>query len=390
MSRIAIYTYFDQHDKPLYACIKYNDSIEDVPLYLKGTGVSIYDIKKNEKKLHELIVQASANDIDVVTSNFKRTLSWLRLEHYKTKYNVYDLDVEHITPENVQEHTRTTCATLYDSELKPWSKVLANASVVYQAFEDKGISFNYGLMRPKWSLGTSSGRSKVEGGLVHGFTNGDRVRDPMWAETDCLVHFDWISADLRIASILSRDEKLDESFVNADPYAFIMEKFNGADAAMNLTRDEAKIALLSAINSYDVTNPIFDLYDELGIWISKIYQAVSDGKDVYTILGRKIRHKANALSMLNCVMQGSIVHAMQHCIREIWEVIDSRLLAEIHDCIICTCRPEKDAIQELENIVVPIMSRPLKAYGVDTFFPITISIGNEWRKWMHYKTVRNG
>ena len=389
MPRIVIYVYFDSDNKPLYAGVKYGQEVEEVPLYLKGTGISIYQIKQNEKKLRELIIQTSANDIDVVTSNFKSILSWLNLEHYKSKYNVYDIDIEKHEPENIIDHIRQVCTMMYDTQLSQWSKLLSNASVVYQAFENKGIRFNYRLVHPKWSLDTHSGRSKVEKGLVHGFTNGDVVRDPIWPETDCFVHFDWISADLRIAAMLSGDEQLDRSFKDSDPYAYIMGKFNKPGNENNLTREEAKLALLMAINSYDITNPVFDLYSRLGQWVAKIYSEVDNGNDVYTILGRPIRHRPNKLSILNCVMQGSIVHAMQHSIREIWEKIDSRLLAEIHDCIICTSKPDPESIKELENVVVPIMCRPLKAYGIDTFFPIKISIGNEWREWEHYKTVRD-
>lgn len=387
-NRIAIYVHFDRQDKPLYCGIKYDDSITLLPLYLRGTGASIHDVRLTEKRIKDLIVKGSANGLDIVLTNFKLILAWLRLEHYRAEYNVYDVDIDDATPENIIAHTEANTNYLFGAELLPCQKLLANASVVYQAFEDKGVLFNYKKYNPKWSLKTYSGRSKVERGLVHGFTDGDIVYDPLWPESDVFVHFDWVSADLRVAAMFSGDAELNASFKTSDPYEYLMSKFN-TGGENDLTRQEAKRALLMTINSHDTSSPIFGLYKDLGVWLGKLYDDIDNKREVTTILGRKVRYDENKLSMLNGVMQGSVAHAAQYSIRKIWESIGTRLFAEIHDSIVCTARPDIESINEIINAVIPIMTKPFKAYGIDTFFPVLISIGKEWRKWEQLKVVRD-
>lgn len=393
MPRLSLYiTYDESLGTPLYAAMKVAEAPPKLyPLYLKGTGESIYAIQQTEKLFKNLITQASSNGVDVVVSNFKRLLAWFRLEHYKSEYNVYDLSypIVRMPPEAVIQHTLEGVEKLAAAPLMPWQKLLANASVVYQMFENRGILHGSLPCFPRWYTETYSGRSKVEGGLIHGFTDQDQVGDPEGSEMDYFLHFDWVSADLRVAALLSSDEELEQSFITGDPYSHLMSKFNSGDD-QDLTRDEAKKALLSSINSFDTTSPIFTaLYTQLGQWLESVEKKIAKGEAIPTLMGRLLEHNGNPRSMLNSSMQGSVAHALQYTIRKTWEKVGERLFAEIHDSIVCTVAPESEAIQEMCGIVSKVMCQPFKEIGIDAFFPIRVSIGKEWRKWVPYKAIRN-
>ena len=64
---------------------------------------------------------------------------------------------------------------------------------------------------------------KSTGFNIQGFSEKVFVHNVSALEGDLLVHFDWICADIRVASLLSGDENLKRSFVKSDPYKFLMK-----------------------------------------------------------------------------------------------------------------------------------------------------------------------
>ena len=395
LPRLHIAVLFGNNGKPSCAAVKLGDEPPQLlQLYRPGTGSSIYDIRQNEKYVRELIVKCSANGIDIVTTGFKRILSHFNLDLYKSQYNVYDLNLQLPVVESsaADEYIVGVVEIMAGTELKDWQKILSNASVVYQAFENRGILHGYKPEHPAWSTETFTGRSKTSGFNLHSCQEDDFIQDPLSPEDYLFVHFDWISADMRIASILSGDEALNDSFLVSDPYTYITDQLNeGADN--DLSRDETKLAMLKSINSLDHSNPIFSMiYPKLGAWLSSLDSMVESGVPISTILGRRlpVDLERKKLAYINGVMQGSVAHALQIVIRKVWEAIDMALFTEIHDSIVCMAAPNEAAIHKIIDTVVPIMSRPfIGIKDIDVFFPLKVSIGQKWKQWQFLRTYRD-
>jgi hypothetical protein len=80
---------------------------------------------------------------------------------------------------------------------------------------------------------------------------------------------------------------------------------------------------------------------------------------------------------------------MQAVIRKIWELIDDRLIAEIHDSLVICSRKDPKSIRNAIDVVAPIMLYPFKDVLDDNpSFPLRVSIGKTWKKWVPYLTYR--
>lgn len=396
MNTIYIYVLFDhKNNKPLYAAVKVGEQVKIMPMYISNTGISIYDIKQSHKYIHDLIEKAMASNVRIVTSNFKMVIEQFNIGIYKSNYPVYDvgLPIPNIkSASDAEKFTTAVVEKLASTTLAHWQNILANAAVVYQVFQNRGCICNYIPQKIEWNLETFTGRSKNFGFNLQGCTDQDIIVCPGFSESDVFVHFDWVSADIRIASILSEDDTLNEAFVDSDPYSKIMSVLNdGSDN--DITREEAKFALLSAINSIDLDSIVLSqLYPKLGQWIKSVSDRIDAGDSVTTILGRRLNKEPNRnkLSYLNGVMQGSVAHAMQLAIRKIWEAYPNNLFAEIHDSIVCVVNNNKSDILRLIDDVGAIMTRPFINFeNIDKYFPVNVSIGKKWKSWQLLKTLRN-
>ena len=304
-----------------------------------------------------------------------------------SKYNVYDIHLPNIRPGKNQAKDSVIVKAVLDkmqrANIKEYHKIMANASVVYQSMEENGILHGFVHVHPKWSLKTYSGRSKTTGFNIQGTTNNDHVTAVDASEDSVFVHFDWICADIRIASLLSNDLKLIESFESSDPYVYMRDEMaNGS----NISRDECKLMLLKAINSMNFRSvALNDVYSTLGEWIASCKNKIKkDGGYLETILGRKFKSKyaKNDLSVLNGAMQGSVAHAMHLVVRKVWEIFGDKLVAEVHDSLVIVVENDPQKIKHVIDIVTTIMLNPFEdVLEQNPRFPLSVSVGKKWKKW---------
>ncbi len=397
MGKLCIYTlYNEKSGRPRSVGIRANGQTIFRHLYRPGEGKSVKEIFTLIKVIRNLILKASGNNTPVLLSDFKQYLATFKLPLTTKRYEVYDLNLPRLESTKSQEEDEKILIQVLDSmerrEPQIWQKIAANAAVVYHDLEDRGILQNYTPQHPQWSMKTWSGRSKSVGFNVQGWHENDHIRPPSSNDTDVLIHFDWICADIRVASILSNDRLMQKSFERSDPYE-VMTKIINSDSDESISRDECKVFLLKSINSMDFESvALTTVYKSLGRWIYDCKKSINNGKGgLKSILGRKFRlaDAKNELAVLNGVMQGSVAHAMQHTIRRVWEVLPHALVTEIHDSLVVCCPKDRGAIKAMINTVVPIMLYPFEGLvSSNPVFPLKVSIGPRWKEWKHFKTYR--
>lgn len=367
-------------------------------LYAPGTGLTLMQIEANETKLTKLLRSADESGVPVVTSHFKQLLQALRLPLRLEKYNVYDLQLKLPDHQN-GERCRTAIAKMVvrmaDVPLLNVHKAAANAAVVYQSWEERGLLWGGVPQRTTWTQDTATGRSAAHGFNIQGLKKDTPVSisNPMGTERDVLLQFDWVAADVRVAATLSGDERLEESFSLSDPYTHMIDIMGGARSNVQL-RSECKVALLRAINSMDVASPVFQVYEGLGDWIRRCSSRLDNPTGyLQTLLGRKfkMKDKETKLQVLNGCMQGSVAEAMKLAMREIWELVGHRLLAEIHDSLVISCDPRPSAIRSTIDEVSKILLKPFSSIDcecADLDFPFRVSVGRLWNGWSALETHR--
>jgi hypothetical protein len=385
-------------NKPVCACLRINDHYKIYELYRAGIKKPIIEVKKAIHQIKEILLKANDNNNTIITNNFKQLLISFDLPIDDREYNVYDIQSDVHSPlissnDPIKDIDFLVKATerLIKLKLRAYQKAYANASVVYQDLENKGLFVNDTLVFPKWSLQTYSGRSKSLDFNIQGYYENDRISSIAAGSKSVLLHFDWISADLRMASLLSQDKKLQDSFIESDPYTVFMESIRSEGES--LTREESKLFMLRSINSMDVdASALMDVYPGLCKWINKI-KSITQIEDGYaqTLLGRKFKlsNSKNALAVLNGAMQGSVAHAMHIVLREVWCKCPGYVVADIHDSLVLSIPNDPQIIKSVIDVVVPIMMFPFKKYCDDNpCFPLKVSIGNRWKHWKLYKTYR--
>lgn len=397
MKPLYVYTLFDpKTNKPRCIGIKDGDSLIIKELYKgKGSGNPLAKVLNNIEKIRKLITKSEFKR-PIVLSDFKRHIEAFGLEYSTRQLEVYDYHLPDVAPPTEEGRDIRLVTKVLDkmSTQKPryYQKVLANAQIVYHDLERRGVEINHEPFFPKWSTKTFSGRSKTTGVNLQGWSDHDIVRPPGYNEKDVLIHFDWICADIRVASLLSKDEILRESFVESDPYQKMLDILH-SDGDTSVSRDECKLNLLRAINSMDFTSVVLtDIYQDLGRWIRRSKeQAREEGGYLQTILHRKFRtaQAKNELAVLNGVMQGSVAQAMQCVIRRVWERFPSKIVTDIHDSLVVACHSDPSEIRATMSAVADIMLHPFE--GVlksNPAFPVKVSIGKKWKKWTTVKIHR--
>lgn len=389
MKNLYLFTIFESDGgRPRCSGIMVGDMVQIYDLYRPGTRKLIAEIDDNKEVIKKLVLGALQKGANVVTSDFKNHIRAFDLPIDNRSYNVYDLALPDVRPADSlakdTESLKQILEKLVKQKLKEWHKVYANAAVVYQDLENRGIWNNYALEKPIWSQKVFSGRSKTSGFSIQGFTEPHYVIQPGAGDRDVVLHFDWISADIRIAALLSGDTRLEQAFLTSDPYTFMMGEIN-ANSTRQLTREECKIFLLQSINSMDLSSvALTTIYPQLGEWISRCQRVVSEGGALETILGRrfKLAYATSDRAVLNGVQQGSVAHAMQHTIKRVWERFGSRLLMEGHDSLVVSSPPDESEARATMQAVAQIMLYPFEGLiPSNPAFPLKVSIGNRWRKW---------
>ncbi len=398
MDTLYLYTIFDSH-KPRTVGIKIDDDIQIYDLFRPGARKPIKTINDTIKKIRELILNANDTGCKIITSNFKSIISAYGLPIDDRIYNVYDMHLDSssiIKSTNNESKDALLVRKILDKmcckQPLEYQKLISNAAIVYQDMENRGIIVNDTEMYPQWSMQTFSGRSKSTVFNIQGHYEEDKIRSKNSDESYVLLHFDWISADIRVASILSKDRALIDSFVNSDPYTYMMNILNTDQN--QLSRDEYKIFLLKSINSMNNNSELETIYPNLGKWIDECYKGTRDSNNhLETIMERrfKVSKAKNDLAVLNGVMQGSVAHAMHSAIRRIWEKLGSSIITEIHDSIVLSVPNDGPIIRSTINIVSPIMMYPFQGLlQSNPCFPVSISLGKKWKTWKLLEVHRSG
>ena len=230
--------------------------------------------------------------------------------------------------------------------------------------------------------GYISGRTRVTEFSIQGLSEDAKIHNLNGDQI--FVNFDWVSADFRVASIMSGDKGLIESFEHSDPYTYMAEKVNVGAEDNPLTRDEAKIFLLKSLNSLDAEH--LDFYPDLRDWMISSQESIRSSGKLSSMLGRTfhVSGERTERSVFNAVVQGSVAHAMQAVIRKVWDVLSDQILTENHDSLVLTAKPSD--VPAIIKIVVEIMTRPFAGIlDGNPVFPVVVSIGKQYKLWKRFK-----
>ena len=377
MERLCVFVAFDTLiNKPRYIAIKSGENDAKIIELFKGKG-SKRPLSQSIGRLDKLktIIESALQTRTLITSDFKYLIELFNIDYQDYNSNVYDLHIT-LPPDKITEaNINRVVEKMYNAKPKDYQRLISDSSIVYSDLQRRGVDINHIRHYPKWSIDTFSGRSKNVGVNIQGWSENDLIRPPGYTENDYLIHFDWICADIRIASIMSGDKLLQDSFYDEDPYEVVAKTLRD----QKLSRNDAKTLLLKSINSMDFTSEVFtDVYKDLGRWIF-----VNSNKEcTSTILGRNFHRKfaKNNLALFNATMQGSVVHAMQSTIKKVWDMYPSKLLTEVHDSLV-VCASQNE-IKPIITSIAEVMAHPFSGFlDANPFFPLKISIGKKWKKW---------
>lgn len=354
---------------------------------MPGTRLTIYDVERAKNQIRKFVIGRFTDGSRIITSDFKLFIEAFDIPFYTEQLNVYDLLLLELktprSPDKVKNNLLRLLPAMAKVNLQQWQKVTANAAVVYAAIEERGLSVFEEQVFPRWSQRTFSGRTKTSVYNIQGTPAGEQIRNPAGRHDDYFMHFDWRAADIRIAALLSGDERLLGACEYLDPYQHVADFLNDG-CEDGLTRDECKLALLTAINAMNIEAHIFDAFPRLRCWISESRQKLRAGASLSSILGRKYTKEKGRkdLSVFNATMQGSIAHAIQLVIRRVWEEFGLGLVAEIHDSVVVTCPRSNAVVKTTVKGVADIMCYPFKGVlDSNPVFPVKVSVGNSWKGW---------
>lgn len=360
------------------------DYYKEVNIFAKGYGTTVHDALKRTDQIQSIILAAVNANIPIVTVDFKEQIKQYDLPYGTCiDYPVYDLARDSFKIEGLEQAIKAMAAI----EPLYWHKLFANVGQVYHTFDLNGLVVGGLKQYPKWSQKTFTGRSKTSGINAHGFDESMQVTNSLGAENHCLIHFDWMAADVVVAAWLSQDDVLLDAFHTSDPYSRLEAEIGG------LTRDEFKKVVLSAINSFHWSEQILcDFYPKLANWIRVMEAKIMAGETVKTVLGReyKLTEDRNAFAIINGILQGSIAHAMQSALLRTWQAYPNNILLETHDSITMSCPNDQELIQGIVDDVGKIMLDPFAGTPADCQlkFPTRISIGNQFKKYTDLKVLR--
>lgn len=392
---LCVYALFNTKREPLAVGILTATKRLIYDLYGKGSGTPLYDVEAAKLKVAKIVNAAIANNVVVVTSDFKSLLAEFPIDRVQgVDYPVYDccwgaagtvddIKIARAVVSKVLDRLATT-------KIKPWQRILANAAVAYQALEERGVIIGMTPQKPIWSQATYSGRSK---NLVVNIQGADGTADlvnPAGATDDLHVYCDWVAADLRIASLISNDLVLQDTFIQADPYTALTEMLTTDTGT--IPRADCKLQLLQAINSFDFTHPVLEnIFVDLGRWLRNAKIRLETDGLLNSILDRPFKlskaRNQNPLAVLNGAFQGSVAHAMHLVVKRTWDTYGNQLLAEIHDSIAMTNKPEY--VNSMIGDVTEIMCRPFAGVlDSNPFFPVKVSIGRRFREWQPIRVYR--
>lgn len=362
----------------------YNSDTKDVQfyqLYQPDTKYPLYEAKANEEKIRELL-----NKEEVVLSDFHSYINAFDLDVHR-QFEVYDVNLPREQPSgnlaSAKKRLLVQISSLVEVSTKTWQQLLANSQLAYAFLEKNGYYHNGKKCHSTYGL-TYTGRSKCLVNNIQGASADDSIHH-IDDEMDTFVHFDWVAADFRVASIISKDKYLQDSFKTSDPYTALYEALDSDE----ITRDQCKIELFRSLYSMNYDSDILNFYPDFANWMKESAEKIEIEGCSYSLLDRRfaLEEDRTLKSAFNAQIQGSVVHAMQNVFYRVFKMFPENLLAEIHDSLVLCCR-QKD-LKTIIPEVSSIMLFPLEdILDENPRFALKVSIGMEWKKWKLYKEYR--
>jgi hypothetical protein len=384
---IYVSTLFDhsKDSRPLYTII-YDSQLktsEAIPLWISGSGITIYEIGLNVKKVAVLV----GNKPIICINDYKQHLIAFNVD-YQSIIKAYDypsLPGHGISKAGVQKFLVSQIKSMIDTGLNIWNLVRGSAAPAYRDLQTRGVIYGYSKVYPIWSMDTYSGRTKTSGFSIQGLEEDAPISNV--SPHGLFVSFDWVSADFRMAAVLSGDRKLADSYLKSDPYQFLADSLKNDQLEMD--RDTAKIQMLGSLYSLNYNSTPMQFYMDLGAWMRRCVEHLEKIGSIESIFGRvyKVEKDRDIKSAFNAIIQGSIAIAMQRTIRRVWELAPSNLLTENHDGIIMTFNERDPRTIVTIKQVAKIMSHPFSGIlDDDPVFPVSVSTGKKYKIWT--KTAR--
>lgn len=340
-------------------------------IHLWSGSTTIKEALEKEKIVAQLMVKCDS----FITNCYKRILNYFGDQDFG---DVYDFP---IGPDLDEKELITEYSKNKSDFGQEWQLIRGNASYVYHKIERRGIINEYKLVYPKYSLDVFTGRSKTVDVVIQGFDDTYNIKHPNSAY-NILVHFDWISADFRMAAIMSQDTNLLQSFDKGDPYSYIEEQLDGS-----VNRSDCKEILLKSTYSLDYNSEIFMIYPKFGEWIKKQADELKINNYSKSMLGRKFHHDGSYKSekrCINAIMQGSVAHAMNSVIHRCYEQCGNIILTEQHDSL--TIATTSNMFKFIVDTISQIMFKPFES--LDITMPLKISVGKKWNVYKYFKECR--
>lgn len=379
----CLFDYRANPPKPLCA-ISLNDETNDVQfyqLYLPKTKFSLHDVFQNLSKIKKILDKE-----DVVLSDFYSYIKAFKLDINRI-YEVWDVGQINTTlPQNMEDAQKQLLVQLNlikNHPIEEWQQIFANSQLVYYFLESQGCYYNGYKKNPRYGF-TYSGRSKCLEYNIQG-TNSEDTIEHCDHNMDIFVHFDWIAADFRVASLVSKDKQLSDSFKKSDPYTALHEAIDLEE----VTRDQCKLELFRSLYSMNYDSDSLKFYPDFAKWMKTSAEQIEMEGFSKSILGRRfdLSDDRAIRSVFNAQIQGSVAHAMQNTLYRVFKIYPDNLLTEIHDSLILCCNQKdlKLIIEEVSNIMLYPFDGILDE---NPRFPLKVSIGYDWRKWKFYKEFR--
>ena len=363
--------------------IKKDDQIYKQLLYDQVNPKSLFDIRSSLAKTQNILRQALMVNTPIITNDRKVLTSILSMCDVTKNLNIYE-DNQIINSDDDFDAAMAKAT----GEPKDHQRLTFQAGLVYDYLSDVPVYINYTPLQPTWSMDTYSGRSKSTSFNIQGYSLSDYISRDGCFDSKILVHFDWICADLRIASILSKDEELESAFRHGDPYQYLLDRSEG----LFENRHESMIALLKAINSLNFDSAIFTkCFGGLREWMIECAHTLTNEMPLSTILGKtfNIPENKTILSALNGVLQGSIAHAMHNVLVKTHELFPRSIVCDIHDSLVLSCEDDRTSLKHMVSKVMEIMSKPFAGYlDRDIYFPLRFGVGKKWREYKYSKIQR--
>lgn len=342
--------------------------IKSFILFKPKSGLKIKKIYENIDRLRDLISGK------IILNDYKAHLYLLG----ETEAKVYESGIRNTSFQ--RSDLIETMKQMKKIEPVFWRRQISRAMEVYWALEQKEVKDGYKKMKPIYDLTTFTGRSKTTRFNIQGANEEFDINVPD-ITLDTFVHFDWVAADFRMASIISQDQEMEEIFKTEDPYETIIEILN-----VDIERDDLKLDMLKSLYMVKCDEPIFTLFPKFVEWMGKRITKIQEDHKHQSILGRQFFGRSDR-AIFNATIQGSIAHAMQSVIVKVFEQFGRFLLTEVHDSIILVC-PENDVKMIIDG-VVKIMNYPFEdILDQNPIFPVRVSIGKKWKRWKKFKVFK--